>query len=166
MDLLADKNIECNYLYDEYINNPKLMNGLKGAFSLDLCKSLELIKFFEYLPTDVESTEKKATKEELLAIKRDALVANAIREKLRGNEYDEEFYDYAAKTDTLKLIKYKFKSFSFKDKCNYFNSLSDDRKLDLINEYEAKYDINTEGLALLYYMKNKQSSKVKKISRK
>ena len=150
MELLANKDIECNYIYDEYIDDNKLMNGLVGAYTLDLGKSLTLIRFLEYLPSGVESIDQTKNKNELVAVKRDALVANAIKQKLRGNEYDEKLYDYATKINIEKLIKYKFKSFSFLDKCNYFNSLSNDKKEEVISKYESRFDLSTEELAFLY----------------
>ena len=168
MDLLANKKLECNYVYDEYIKNTELLEGIKGAFTLSLGESLSLIKFFEYLPLDIDGINDTNTisKEELIAAKRDALVANAIKQKLRGNEYNEELYSYATITDIQKLIKHKFKSLTFRDRCNYFNSLSNDRKKEMIAEYESRFDLNTEELALLYYMKGNEDIKVKNISRK
>lgn len=168
MDLLEDKKLECNYVYDEYIKDKELLKGFRGAFTLSLGESLSLIKFFEYLPLDIDSISDSNTisKEELIAAKRDALVADAIKQKLRGNCYDEELYAYATITDVQKLIKHKFKSFTFKDRCNYFNSLSPDGKKDMINEYESRFDLNTEELALLYFMKDNESIKIKSITRK
>lgn len=168
MDLLTDKKLECNYVYDEYMQDKRIIDRFKGAFTLGLGESLRLIKFFEYLPLDVDSINDTNTicKEELIAAKRDALVANAIKEKLRGNEYDEELYTYATITDIQKLIKHKFKSLTFRDRCNYFNSLPSDGKEEMISEYESRYDLNTEELALLYYMQAKKETKVRKFSGK
>ena len=166
MDLLESRDIDCNYIYDEYIDNSKLMDGLVGAFTLDLSESLTLIRFLEYLPNGVESIEKTKTKDELIAVKRDALVADAIKHKLRGDEYDEILYDYATKIDIKKLIDHKFTTFSFKDRCNYYNGLSNDKKEQMVNEYESRFDLNTEELALLCFMKSKAIGKVKKISSK
>ena len=101
MELLADKKIKCNYIYDEYINNEKLMEGLKGVFTLKLNESLRLIKFLEYIPRNINSKE-KISKYDLIALRRDVLVANAIKQKLSGKEYDEDLYDYATKIDLNK----------------------------------------------------------------
>lgn len=161
MELLADKKIKCNYIYDEYINNEKLMEGLKGVFTLKLNESLRLIKFLEYIPRNINSKE-KISKYDLIALRRDVLVANAIKQKLSGKEYDEGLYDYATKIDLNKLIEYKFDTFQFREKYNYFASLSEEQKQSIIDRYESKLDLSTEELAFLSLIQETEKRKNRK----
>ena len=161
MELLADKKIKCNYIYDEYINNEKLMEGLKGVFTLKLNESLRLIKFLEYIPRNINSKE-KISKYDLIALRRDVLVANAIKQKLSGKEYDEGLYDYATKIDLNKLIEYKFDTFQFREKYNYFANLSEEQKQSIIARYESKFDLSTEELAFLSLIQETEKRKNRK----
>lgn len=168
MDLLESRDIDCNYIYDEYINNSKIYEGLKGAFKLDLSTSLALIKLLEYIPIDLDDISQNDSKEDLIAAKRDVLIADAIKRRLSGKEYDEDLYDYATKIDIKKLISYKFRSPYFLEKYNNFLSLSDYEQDVVISMDEGKnaFTLNTEDLALFYLYKDKKSKKYNNISSK
>lgn len=159
MDLIINDKSKNNYLHDEYIRDIDLFKGLKGAFDLDLESSMRLIRLLKYAPKDLNACDKETCKEKLSTYKRDLLIANSIIEKLRGNDYDEELYDYATKIDIEKVIDYKFDFERFKNNCNYFLKSSIDDKKKLLESYDYRYDIDAETEAILYLVKkslNKQ----------
>ena len=96
------------------------------------------------------------------------MIADAIKRRLSGKEYDEDLYDYATKIDIKKLISYKFRSPYFLEKYNNFLSLSDYEQDVVISMDEGKnaFTLNTEDLALFYLYKDKKSKKYNNISSK
>ena len=124
---------------------------------------LEYIKYKEDEKDNKnELFEKYDLKYDLIALRRDVLVANAIKQKLSGKEYDEGLYDYATKIDLNKLIEYKFDTFQFREKYNYFASLSEEQKQSIIARYESKFDLSTEELAFLSIIQETEKRKNRK----
>lgn len=163
MNIIINSRSQNNYLRDEYINDTNLFNGLKGAFELDLGDSIQLIRLLEYTPSEWNIDDRDTCKEKLNTYKRDVLIAKAIIDKLRGNEYDEDLYDYATKIDVEKLINYKFDTERFKSKCDYCLKTSREDKVKLIDSYEYKFDTDVETEAVLYLVQKslEKTTKVK-----
>ena len=164
MNIIINSSAQNNYLYDEYIKDADLYRILSGAFKLDLGESLKLVRLLKYKPLDWDISDKSSCKEKLATWKRDLLIANSIIEKLRGNEYDEELYDYATKIDVEKLIQYKFDSDRFRKKRDYCINSSNEDKEKLLSLYESKFDIDVETEAILILVKkdleNNNKSKI------
>lgn len=163
MNIIINSRSQNNYLRDEYINDTNLFNGLKGAFELDLGDSIQLIRLLKYTPSEWNIDDRDTCKEKLNTYKRDVLIAKAIIDKLRGDEYDENLYDYATKIDVEKLINYKFDTERFKSKCDYCLKTSREDKVKLIDSYEYKFDTDVETEAVLYLVQKslEKTTKVK-----
>lgn len=153
MNIIINSRAQNNYLYDEYVKDADLYRVLNGAFELDLGESLKLVRLLKYKPSDWDISDKSSCKEKLVTWKRDLLIANSIIEKLRGNEYDEELYDYATKIDIEKLIRYKFDSDRFRKKRDYCINSSYEDKKKLLSAYESRFDIDVETEAILFLVK-------------
>ena len=152
MNIIINSRCNNNYLHDQYIKDADLFRGLKGAFDLTLGESLKLIRLLEYAPVEWNIDDRDTCKDKLVTYKRDVLIANSIKEKLRGNEYDEELYDYATKIDMEKLIR---------NKCSYCLKSSEEDKIKLIESYQSKFDIDVETEAILYLVKKNLECNVK-----
>lgn len=161
MNIIINSRCNNNYLHDQYIKDADLFRGLKGAFDLTLGESLKLIRLLEYAPVEWNIDDRDTCKDKLVTYKRDVLIANSIKEKLRGNEYDEELYDYATKIDMEKLIRYKFDSERFRNKCSYCLKSSEEDKIKLIESYQSKFDIDVETEAILYLVQKNLACNVK-----
>ncbi|MBQ9181015.1 MAG: hypothetical protein IJ134_00005 [Bacilli bacterium] len=170
MEFIGIKDPDSNYLYDIYIKNEKLMDGLQGSFELSLSKSLKLIKLLEYVPENWEIERLLETKVSdlkfnelryLEVLRRDLSIAHAIKSKLKGQNYNEKLYDYATKIDIDKIIDYKFDVKKIKEKYSYALNSSIQNKLCIINEYRNKYDIPIEREVLLYFLEEDLSKKPK-----
>lgn len=161
---------KANYISDIYINNKYLMEGLKNSFKLSLNESLKLIKFLEYIPSswninDALDTKVKDLKVEdlkrLEIVKRDLMIAHTIKEKLRGNTYDLDIYDYATKIDINKLIGYKFDVDAIRKKYNYTLNVSLENRMFFIEVYNNKFDRSMEEEVVLHLLKEDIKNKTK-----
>lgn len=161
MNLIINSRCRNNYLYDKYIKDANLYKGLKGAFELDLDSSIRLIRLLKYAPKEWNIEDKETCREKLATYKRDLLIANSIIEKLRGNEYDEDLYDYATKIDIGKVIEYKLDFERFNNRCTYYLNSSVEDRQKLIDSYEYRYDIDVETEAILYLVKKSLDDKTK-----
>ena len=97
-----------------------------------------LITFLEYVPEEwnIENILKKPASdcsyEDILILKRikeENLIAQTIRNKMNGIEYDKDLYVKATRINTLKLVKEKFDFDLLMEECK--NSLLENQTYDV-----------------------------------
>ena len=89
------------------------------------------------------------------------MIAHTIKEKLRGNTYDLDVYDYATKIDINKLIGYKFDVDAIRKKYNYTLNVSLENRMFFIEVYNNKFDRSMEEEVVLHLLKEDIKNKTK-----